>query len=56
MNGGKTNLNIYYSAICNMNCDYCCTGESNPNENAAIRAAIQDGSFQNHVIAHCTEQ
>lgn len=56
MNGGKTNLNIYYSAICNMNCDYCCAGESDPNENAAIRAAIQDGSFQNHVIARCAEQ
>lgn len=56
MNGGKTNLNIYYSAICNMNCNYCCAGESNPNENAAIRAAIQDGSFQNYVIARCVEQ
>lgn len=56
MNGGKTNLNIYYSAMCNMNCNYCCAGESNPDENAAIRAAIQNGSFQNYVITRCQEQ
>lgn len=56
MNGMKTNLNIYFSSICNMSCAYCAMQDNyNAEENEAIRQAIIDGSFQQHVITKCQE-
>lgn len=55
MSGGMINLNVYYSAACNLNCDYCAAAESNSQENEAIRQAIINGSFQEKVIAKCEE-
>lgn len=55
MNGMKTNLNVYYSAACNLECDYCAAGASNAEENQAIRTAIQNGTFQSQVINKCQE-
>lgn len=51
----KINLNVYYSAACNMQCPYCCAGRSNPIENENIRASIVEGEFQSIVIAKCQE-
>lgn len=55
MNGMKTNLNVYYSAACNLECDYCAAAPSNPVENGNIRYAIENGIFQMHVINKCEE-
>ena len=55
MNGMKTNLNVYYSAACNLQCEYCAAAPSNPVENGNIRYAIENGVFQMHVINKCEE-
>lgn len=55
MNGMKINLNVYYSAVCNLQCDYCAAAPSDPQENSNIRAAIQNNTFQQYVIAKCAE-
>ena len=55
MNGMKTNLNIYFSATCNLHCEYCAMGDSNPLENIEIRNAIKSNAFQTKVIEKCQE-
>lgn len=53
--GMTTNLNVYYSAACNMKCEYCGAGPSNEIENEVIRAKIQSGEFQEIVKNKCRE-
>lgn len=49
-----TNLDIYYSDICNEQCTYCIMQNKQHNTNANIVAALQDGSFAHHVRAALT--
>lgn len=53
-NGMKINLNIYYSAVCNMKCDYCCmpAEDNDPIKNSEIRSKIISGEFQNIIISN----
>lgn len=53
-NGMKINLNIYYSAACNMKCDYCCmpAEDNDPVKNSEIRSKIISGEFQNIIISN----
>lgn len=44
-----TNLNIYYSAACNMKCEYCCMPQPEY-DNSAIRSSIISGQFYNNII------
>lgn len=44
-----TNLNIYYSAACNMKCEYCCMPQPEY-DNGAVRSSIISGQFYNNII------
>lgn len=49
----KINLNIYYSAACNLSCTYCCMNNTKQNfTNTELRRSILNNQFQSWIISH----